>query len=75
MEKTESEITYRMSVCDCEHEGDIEETKEEIWQAGGKAVDSYWDGNDCGEAYVDFIIREGFDRVTVLKKLGLTRNN
>lgn len=44
--------TYR--VADCEHYGDIDNVKRYLVSLGCRITDSYWDGHDCGEAYVKF---------------------
>lgn len=57
-------------VTDCEHEGDIESAKEEVVDAGGVIEESYWDGEDCGEAWIRFTIPSGKEE-DVLKALGI----
>ncbi len=60
---------FHKNVPDCEHEGDIEDTMREVEDAGGVVFDTYWDGQDCGEAYVEFTIPDGVDKEEVFRKL------
>lgn len=50
-------VFFQKEVCDCEHEGDmrhaITEVSEFIKPFGGKVTKHFWDGHDCGEAYVE----------------------
>lgn len=46
-------ITGRYYIADCEHEGDINQAIYYIQKLGGKVTGQYWDGDDCGEAYLD----------------------
>ena len=50
-------VFFRKDVTDCEHWGDVRETVKEVMDAvgiyGGEISDEYWDGNDCGVAYVE----------------------
>lgn len=45
-------------IADCEHSGDIRNAEYEVRKLGGKNMHSYWDGRDCGEAYVEFELDE-----------------
>lgn len=49
-------IRFNYKIVDCEHMGDIEYAERECSQfcatLGGKVVGNYWDGEDCGEAYI-----------------------
>lgn len=45
---------YHYPITDCEHEGDIRSAEFEVRKAGGEVLDTYWDGEDCGDAYVSF---------------------
>ena len=49
---------YHYPITDCEHDGDISSAEYEVQKAGGEVVSSYWDGNDCGEAYVEFTVAD-----------------
>lgn len=51
-------ITGRYRVADCEHSGDMESAKSFIRSLGCIITDSYWDGCDCGEAWVEFSFPE-----------------
>ena len=61
--------TYYYNVPDCEHDGDIRDAVSEVEDAGGKVVGTYWDGEDCGEAYVEYTVPEGVDPDDVYRKL------
>ncbi len=50
---------YIYYVADCEHSGDIAHAIMEIQEAGGTVIERYWDGHDCGEAYVVFTLPQG----------------
>lgn len=49
-------VKFDYVVYDCEHMGDMRRAEFECEKIcrkyGGKIVDSYWDGRDCGEAYI-----------------------
>jgi len=47
-------IIGKYFVCDCEHSGDMESAKSFIRNLGCQIVDDYWDGRDCGEAWIEF---------------------
>lgn len=51
-------VRFEYSICDCEHEDDVScaehEVMDMIGKFGGCIVDTYWDGCDCGEAYVTY---------------------
>lgn len=49
---------YHYPVTDCEHEGDIRSAESEVIEAGGNVIDNYWDGEDCGDAYIVFTCDE-----------------
>ena len=49
---------YHYPVTDCEHEGDIHSAEFDVRKAGGEVLDSYWDGEDCGEAYIEFTVSD-----------------
>ena len=65
------EKVYRYFVADCEHDGDLRNAAAEVETAGGVVTDVFWDGCDCGEAYVEFTIPSNKDKDTVLRKLHL----
>lgn len=44
------------SVTDCEHNGDIQSAVNHLKRLGCNVTGTYWDGHDCGEAYVNFTI-------------------
>lgn len=50
-------VFFRKNVTDCEHWGDMADARagveEFIAPYGGEVSDEYWDGNDCGEAYIE----------------------
>lgn len=48
--------SYR--VCDCEHWGDVQRDENYLRDNGCKVVSHYWDGHDCGEAYIEFTCNE-----------------
>ena len=47
-------------VCDCEHQGDMDAAKVEVLSANStiEVVNEYWDGRDCGDAYIEFVFPE-----------------
>lgn len=47
-------IYGKYRVTDCEHRGDIVSAENYLRALGCKVISSYWDGRDCGEAYVCF---------------------
>lgn len=49
---------YHYPIIDCEHEGDIRSAEFEVTKAGGEVLDTYWDGEDCGEAYIEFAVSD-----------------
>lgn len=48
---------FREPIADCEHWGDVNNVKrscdEFCKKHGGKVLNTYWDGQDCGTAYVE----------------------
>ena len=50
--KSRKKYTMFYPIVDCEHEGDISSAEREVEAAGGEIQSSYWDGRDCGEAFV-----------------------
>lgn len=52
------EIIGKYHVTDCEHEGDLLWASQEVRSLGGKVLTTEWDGQDCGEAYVYFLMRD-----------------
>lgn len=61
---------YIRNVVDCEHNGDIAHTIMEIQNAGGTVIERYWDGEDCGEAYVVFLLPQGCTPEEFMKRIG-----
>ena len=49
-----NKIIGKYFVCDCEHCGDMDSAKSFIRNLGCQIVDDYWDGYDCGEAWIEF---------------------
>lgn len=53
---TEKPVRFDYTVYDCEHDGDMSYAEMECHsfcdEYGGKVIASYWDGEDCGEAYI-----------------------
>ena len=47
------EIKGRYYIADCEHKGDITNAINYIKSIGGNVYDEYWDGSDCGTAYLE----------------------
>lgn len=49
-------VRFNYKVYDCEHDGDMSyaemECNDFCREYGGEVVDRYWDGEDCGEAYI-----------------------
>ena len=49
-------VRFEYNIVDCEHEGDIRSAENEvnnyIIPLGGQIITTFWDGNDCGEAYI-----------------------
>lgn len=53
-------VHFQYDVVDCEHNGDvlsaIHRVENFINPYKGEVVDSYWDGRDCGEAWVECVV-------------------
>lgn len=47
------EIKGRYYIADCEHKGDITNAINYIKSIGGNVYDEYWNGRDCGTAYLE----------------------
>ena len=62
-------ITGKYHVADCEHCGDMDCARSMIAGLGCIITDSYWDGRDCGEAWVEFSFPE-CRFVAIYNKLG-----
>lgn len=62
-------ITGIYHVADCEHWCDMDSAKSFIRSLGCVITDSYWDGRDCGEAWVEFSFPE-CRYVAIYNKLG-----
>lgn len=54
---TKKPVKFRYDVVDCEHEGDISSAENEVRryvnELGGDVTDTFWEGEDCGEAYIE----------------------
>ena len=50
-------VYFRYEIVDCEHYGDVSaavnRVENFVKKYDGKVVDSFWDGQDCGEACVE----------------------
>lgn len=51
-------IKGRCNITDCEHMGDVRSAIADVEKLGCHVIDAYWDGHDCGEAYVLFEFSE-----------------
>ena len=51
-------IYGKYNVVDCEHQGDIDSEKNYLRSIGCEIKSSYWDGSDCGDAYITFYVDE-----------------
>lgn len=60
---------YKYNVVDCEHDGDIAHAIMEIQEAGGTVIERYWDGQDCGEAYILFTLPQGCTPEEFIKRI------
>lgn len=47
-------IKGKYNIADCEHRGDIANALDYVSKCGCKVTGHYWDGKDCGVAYVEF---------------------
>ena len=67
-------VFLHYNIVDCEHEGDVESAENEVERIispiGGKVTDSYWDGDDCGEAWVECKIPYNIDNINKLINSG-----
>lgn len=67
-------VFFQSNICDCEHEGDVWRAECEVGKLvvpmGGEVTDSYWDGSDCGEAWVTFKIPYNIDNIMKLLEMG-----
>lgn len=57
LEKAKDKVCcFEYNIADCENRGDLHRAEyycEQICKKyGGKITNSYWDGRDCGEAYI-----------------------
>ncbi len=70
-------VYFRSNVTDCEHWGDIRDEVNSVMAVvgkyGGEITEEYWDGNDCGEAYVD--CRVPFKNVRQVIETGFFTND
>lgn len=62
-------ISGTYNVADCEHRGDIVQVECLLRSNGCEVINSYWDGKDCGCAYVRFCCKE-CDFPILYKKFG-----
>lgn len=62
-------ISGTYNVADCEHRGDIAHVECLLRSNGCEVINSYWDGRDCGSAYVKFRCNE-CDFPILYKKFG-----
>ena len=50
-------VKFRYDVVDCEHWGDVNnderEVRDYVTPLGGEVTKTYWDGEDCGEAWIE----------------------
>lgn len=44
-------------VADCEHHGDMDSSASYLRSIGCNVIDSHWDGEDCGDAYIRFTFK------------------
>lgn len=51
-------IKGKYYIADCEHNGDISSAVAYINKLGGRVTSQYWDGHDCGEAYLEIEVSE-----------------
>lgn len=51
---TMKQISGIYRIADCEHWGDVENAKSALVSNNCTIVNEYWDGHDCGEAYIQF---------------------
>lgn len=58
----EKKIFGKYKVVDCEHDGDIVSAKNECLAMGCEVIDVYWDGIDCGVAYIEIKVDKNFVR-------------
>lgn len=48
----------KYKIIDCEHYGDIDSGLHDLERYNVNIIDTYWDGRDCGEAYIKFSFAE-----------------
>lgn len=64
-------VRFEYPVCDCEHDDDLRlgerEVEEIIDVFGGRIVGSYWNGRDCGEAYVTYEVPFKYAKAVMLR--------
>ena len=51
-------ITGKYKITDCENRGDVSSAVSRLEKLGCTDCVPFWDGNDCGEAYVKFMVSE-----------------
>lgn len=70
-------VKFKYDVVDCEHWGDVQSAENEVNEyinpIRGRVIDSYWDGEDCGDAWImcevpytalEKVLQDGFFRYT-----------
>lgn len=62
---------FRLPVDACDCGDDVANTAYLVHKVGGTVTKTYWDGEDNGEAYVDFTTPEGKPNTEILRKLDL----
>lgn len=55
-------IKGRYNIADCEHWGDVQNSINFIRESGCEVIAHFWDGHDCGDAWVDFYCTPSFVR-------------
>ena len=67
-------VFFQSNICDCEHEGDVWhaecEVRDLVTPMGGEVTESYWDGHDCGDAWVICKIPYNYDNIIKLLETG-----
>lgn len=53
-------IKGRYNIPDCEHWGDVQNSIDFIRELGCEVIEHFWDGHDCGDAWVDFYCTPSF---------------
>ena len=65
-------VHFRYNIVDCENNGDIvaavNKVESFLKSYDGRLIDSYWDGKDCGEAWIVCVVPP--DRVAEVLETG-----